>query len=65
MTTRIKPRSPALLVFLPDGSGALPPDGLDVHLDTYWHRRLADGDVIAVVNKPRANAKTSPARRGA
>ncbi|WP_169307188.1 DUF2635 domain-containing protein [Chitiniphilus eburneus] len=65
MKTRIKPRASTLSVLLPDGSGTLPPDGLAVHLDTYWHRRIADGDVIVVATKPQTNAKTRPATRGA
>lgn len=29
----------------PDGRRKLPADGAEVALDTYWHRRLRDGDV--------------------
>ncbi|WP_432721289.1 DUF2635 domain-containing protein [Jeongeupia wiesaeckerbachi] len=45
MKTYLQPVSPALVVWLPDGSATLPAEGAPVYLDAYWHRRIADGDV--------------------
>jgi hypothetical protein len=36
---------------------ALPPEGMDVSNSTYWHRRLNDGDVELVTEKPKKEAK--------
>ena len=48
----IKPASPELKVFYPDGSGHLPADGAEVEVDFYWHRRMDDGDVVVFEPKP-------------
>jgi len=50
-TIRIKPAD-GLLVRLEDGTGHLAADGQTVALTGYWHRRLADGDVIEVPDAP-------------
>lgn len=67
----LKPRDPATVVLLPDGSGSLPPDGTAVLLDSYWLRRIADGDVVRVevdppeVDQVAPTIPKSPAKRGA
>jgi hypothetical protein len=43
---------------------ALPPEGAEVELDPYWHRRLADGDVVAKARAAKSIRSTSAARRG-
>jgi hypothetical protein len=41
----------------PDRGGYLPPEGREVEMHQYWHRRINDGDVVEV--KPAAAAKQS------
>lgn len=45
-----------LVVLDPDTLIALPDKGRPVELNSYWHRRIADGDVTV---KPHASAKTA------
>lgn len=47
----IKP-APGLHVRMPNGN-VLPEEGAQVELNSYWLRRLADGDVIEV-EKPKS-----------
>lgn len=64
-TAHLVPRA-GLLVRHPDTRRPLPPEGEAVELNSYWHRRIADGDV-QVQAPPRAvNPKTDKraARRG-
>ncbi len=42
----VKPATPATVVRMPVG-GYLPPGGREVTLDSFWMRRIADGDVLA------------------
>lgn len=56
-TIRIKPAA-GLTVRLEDGSGYLATDGQTLPLTGYWHRRLADGDVIQI-----DDAQAKPARQ--
>lgn len=62
----VKP-APGLKVRLPENPRAfLPDDGAEVPRDSYWVRRLRDGDVLAAeapaepvtVNRPAAKAAT-------
>lgn len=47
---RVKP-APGLKVRDPATMQLVPEDGIEVpETDLYWHRRLRDGDVIAVPN---------------
>lgn len=55
---RIKPAD-GVLVRLEDGSDYLPPAGLTVPLSHYWRRRLADGDVVKVADKPATKEKAN------
>ncbi len=57
-TIQIKPADD-LQVRLEDGSGYLAVDGQTVALTGYWHRRLADGDVIEVPDAPAKPARKS------
>ena len=57
-TIRIKPAD-SLQVRLEDGSGYLAASGQTVALTGYWHRRLADGDVIEVQDAPAKPARKS------
>lgn len=45
-TLNLKPAA-GLKVIDPDTRKALPEDGDQVRESSYWHRRLADGDVVA------------------
>lgn len=48
MTEKVlKPRE-GLVVPLPDGTGVLPAKGQPVLINSYWRRRLMDGDVVEV-----------------
>lgn len=42
----VKPATPATLVRKPVG-GYLAQEGQEVNLDTFWMRRIADGDVVS------------------
>ena len=57
-TIQIKPADD-LQVRLEDGSGYLAAEGQTVALTGYWHRRLADGDVIEVPDAPAKPARKS------
>ncbi|MBM3114991.1 DUF2635 domain-containing protein [Jeongeupia naejangsanensis] len=57
MKTHLRPARPDLVVWLPDGSATLPPEGSTVYLDAYWHRRITDGDVLIV---PPDTSSTTP-----
>lgn len=54
-TTRLRPASNGLVVPLADGSGILPPEGAPVVLNSYWRRRIADGDVVRVTDSAAAD----------
>ena len=55
---KLKPRD-GLVVPLPDGSGFLSDKGQTVTIDSYWRRRLQDGDVVEV-----EAAKSKPGKEG-
>lgn len=38
---------------------ALPADGKTVEMDSYWHRRLTDGDVVEVKQADAGQKKTA------
>lgn len=42
----VKPATPETRLRMPVG-GYLPPEGREVTLDSFWMRRIADGDVVA------------------
>lgn len=47
METRyLKPASPELVVRNPVNRLPLPVEGAEVEMNTYWQRRLNDGDVV-------------------
>ncbi|MBL1321511.1 MAG: DUF2635 domain-containing protein [Methylophaga sp.] len=43
----LKPANPDVLVRNPERGGHLALEGEVVPKNSYWHRRLADGDVVA------------------
>jgi hypothetical protein len=43
---RIKPRDPSMTIRDPKTRRALPADGAEVKLTSFWVRRLRDGDVV-------------------
>ena len=49
METRFLKPSPGLIVRMPGTGYALPEEGAEVEINTYWHQRLRDGDVVDVV----------------
>ena len=60
MNRMLKPRpvrdgEPPMVVWFPDGHAALATDGQLVEMDLYWHRRIADGDVLVVDPAPTAD----------
>lgn len=58
---KLVPRT-GMIVIDPATRKALPADGIDVEMDSYWIRRMKDGDVSqAEEQKPAAEAP--PARR--
>ena len=57
-TRNLKPTVPGSVVRMPGTGFALPDEGAEVEMNTYWHRRLRDSDVVDV---PQAKA----ARRSA
>jgi hypothetical protein len=48
MTIFVRPVSPGLIVRDPITRQPLPSEGAEKPRDTYWLRRLADGDVVEV-----------------
>lgn len=59
METRfLKPATPELVVRDPANGRALPADGAEVELNTYWVRRLRDGDVVEGT-QPKASRKAA------
>lgn len=55
----VKPATPNTLVRKPVG-GYLAQEGQEVNLDSFWMRRVADGDVQATpVPAPQATGKTA------
>lgn len=56
----VKP-GPGLRVRMPGPhtAGHLPPEGAEVPDDTYWHRRIAEGDVTLVQPAVKAASKTA------
>ena len=57
----LKPATPDLKVRKPV-NGYLAPEGEEVNVESYWLRRLADGDVIGLeplAEKPPAAKKTN------
>lgn len=59
MKVVVKPKD-GLRVKDPATRRDLPAAGAEVELDTYWRRRLSDGDVVEV--KPAAPARAESAR---
>ena len=59
----VKPKL-GLLVRDPHTRQPLPSEGAEVQLTSWWARRLADGDVVPVVEQPapqaRADEETEP-----
>lgn len=45
---KLKPKHPGMIIRDPQTMRPLPDEGAEVPDSSYWHRRLADGDVIAV-----------------
>lgn len=60
-TLHLKPAD-GLLVRDPITLQALPPEGAEVPDSTYWHRRLAEGDVSLVQPAAEAASKTTPTK---
>jgi len=56
MKTFIRPRE-GLKVRAPDGS-VLPAEGASIENNTYWRRRIIDGDVIIVIVGKKAGKKS-------
>lgn len=56
MKIKIKPRK-GLLIRDPKTRNPIPKEGAFVVLDTFWRRRLADGDVEKVETKKSKNKK--------
>lgn len=55
----VKP-APGLKVRLPDNPRAfLPEDGADVERDSFWMRRLFDGDVVTATPKKKPTTQRS------
>ena len=60
----IKPR-PGLRVMIPESRGFVPENGMPVNLNTYWLRRLRDGDVVLAPQPgPAKRAKEAPKDEG-
>jgi hypothetical protein len=61
---RLKPAREGLRIIDPVRRSALPPEGAEVAMSPYWHRRILDGDVIecAPVSAP-AKASPTPIRK--
>lgn len=51
----IKPARQGMTVVNPADYSIVPQDGCEVVADGYWHRRIADGDII--IASPKAQAK--------
>jgi len=47
MKIKVKPKE-GLKIVMPDLNRELPVEGAVVEASTYWHRRLAEGDVVLV-----------------
>jgi hypothetical protein len=56
--THIKPRL-GLIIRDPNTLEILPEQGKDVNLDTYWRRRIANGDIEIQEQKPKKEHKKS------
>lgn len=56
-TFHIKPSSPDLVVVDPVTREQLPADGAEKPRDTYWLRRLREGDVVELEAKPASKSK--------
>ena len=59
---RLKPTADRR-VRLADGR-LLPDEGMEVERDLYWHRRLADGDVVEVSAAPMASSRAVSTSKG-
>lgn len=53
---------PGLIVRDPETKAPLPAEGREVPLDTYWFRRLQDGDVVE--EQPPVEQEARRARKG-
>lgn len=53
---QVKPAA-GLIIRDPATMKALPPEGVDVPNTSYWRRRLSDGDVVLIVQKPKGKEK--------
>lgn len=53
----VKPSSPGLVVRDPVTMERLPDNGRDVPNNSYWQRRIIDGDVVLVTATPKAEKK--------
>lgn len=61
----VKPATPDTLLRMPVG-GYLAQDGQAVNLDSFWMRRIADGDVVATpVPAPVQADEVKPAKKAA
>lgn len=56
MRAKLKPAKPGLIVRDPKTRRPLPEEGREVNLDSFWRRRLRDGDVVEVKSAPPAKA---------
>lgn len=53
MIVKIKPASPELKIRDPKTKEIIPVEGKLVEMNSFWHRRIKDGDmVIVVADKP-------------
>ncbi len=60
MNIFVKPKE-GLKVLRPDNGRALDPAGEAVPKNTFWMRRIADGDVVEVASKAEVKAEAKPA----
>lgn len=56
----LKPNKPGLIVRNPINGLPLPASGLTVELNSYWRRRLRDGDVVELRQPKQLKQKTKP-----
>lgn len=54
---RLKPAREGLILRKPPGGTPLRAEGENVPNNTFWRRRLRDGDVVLVEDKPKSSIK--------
>ena len=57
----IKPAREGLTVVNPADYSIVPQDGCEVTADSYWHRRVIDGDIIVVMPKAKTKSQEGDA----